>query len=415
MSSSQTAADWSDPQFPAPPAPDETRLRLGRLARLRAEMARQGQDAVLLFDAHSVRYASGARNMIPFMLRNPARYLFVPQQGAVVLFEFEGAAHLERDNPAIDEIRPATTVSYVARGPLLEETARAFAREIADLLHGACGRGALLGIERVSPFAVSALQEQGVALADAQAVVERARAIKTPEEIACSRRSIACTMAGETQLRGVLKPGMSENELWSELWRYLIASGIDYIETRLLNSGPRTNPWYQETGQRIIQAGDLVAHDTDVVGLHGYYADFSRTYFCGDGRPSETQRELYRHAREQIAHNMELIRPGASFREITEAAWSIPERYYANRYYLLIHGTGLTGEYPYLVQDADYDSGANYDGIVEPGMTLCVESFIGEEGHGEGVKLEQQVLVTETGIELMSDFPFEESLMSREI
>lgn len=377
-------------------------------------MSRQGQDAVLLFDAHNVRYASGARNMIPFMLRNPARYLFVPLEGAVVLFEFEGAAHLERSNPTIDEIRPATTVSYVARGPLLENTARGFAREIADLLQRACGAGARLGIERLSPLAVAALQAEGLELADAQAVVERARAIKTEEEIVCSRRSIACAMAGEARLRAALRPGMSENALWSHLWQHLIASGIDYIETRLLNSGPRTNPWYQETGQRIIQAGDLVAHDTDVVGLHGYYADFSRTYLCGDGKASEKQKTLYGHAREQIAHNMALIRPGASFREITEAAWPIPERYYANRYYLLIHGTGLTGEYPYLVQDADYDNGANYDGVIEPGMTLCVESFIGEEGGGEGVKLEQQVLVTETGIDLMSDFPFEESLMSRE-
>ena len=100
---------------------------------------------------------------------------------------------------------------------------------------------------------------------------------------------------------------------------------------------------------------------------------------------------------------------------MTEAGWPIPERCYAHRYYLLAHGTGLTGEYPYLVNDADYDSGANYDGVIEPGMTLCIESFIGDDSGGEGVKLEQQVLVTETGIELMSTFPFEEALLGREL
>ena len=67
----------------------------------------------------------------------------------------------------------------------------------------------------------------------------------------------------------------------------------------------------------------------------------------------------------------------------------------------------MTGEYPYIVYEADYDAGQDYDGIVEPNMTLCVESFIGHEEGGEGVKLEQQVLVTETGIELMSTFPFD--------
>ena len=99
-----------------PPAPDETALRLGRLARLRAEMARLDYAALVLTDPHNVRYATGARNMMPFVLRNPARYVFVPLEGPVVLFEFAGCEHLERDNPAIDDIRVSTTVSYVARG-----------------------------------------------------------------------------------------------------------------------------------------------------------------------------------------------------------------------------------------------------------------------------------------------------------
>ena len=69
----------------------------------------------------------------------------------------------------------------------------------------------------------------------------------------------------------------------------------------------------------------------------------------------------------------------------------------------------MTGEYPYLYHRADFaDSG--YDGVIEPGMTLCVESFIGGE-QGEGVKLEQQILVTDSGTELLSEFPFEDSLL----
>ena len=93
---------------------------------------------------------------------------------------------------------------------------------------------------------------------------------------------------------------------------------------------------------------------------------------------------------------MALIEPGRSFREITEAAWTIPAPYYARRYFVMIHGIGATGEYPYMIYEADYDGGQDYDGVVEPNMTLCVESFIGHEEGGEGVKLEEQVLVTET-------------------
>ena len=307
-----------------PPAPDETALRLGRLARRRAEMARQDFAALVLTDPHNVRYATGARNMLPFVLRNPARYVFVPQAGPVVLFEFAGCEHLERDNPAIDEIRVSTTVSYVARGPLLDETAKAWAREIALLMREHCPGETRIGLERIDARAAGYLAEMGFAILDAQAPAERARAVKTPEEIACSRRSMASVMAAEQALQDAARPGITENALWAEFHRHVIANDGDYVETRLLSSGERTNPWFQETGTRTIQAGELIAHDTDVVGPHGYYVDFSRTFLCGDGRPTAEQRTLHRLACEQIQHNMALIAPGRTFREITEAAWTIP-------------------------------------------------------------------------------------------
>ena len=149
-----------------------------------------------------------------------------------------------------------------------------------------------------------------------------------------------------------------------------------------------------------------------MVGCHGYYSDFSRTVQSGPGAPTATQRELYRVAHEQVQHNMGLIRPGLGFRDYAEGAWDIPEQYAAHRYYLSAHGCGMTGEYPYLYHRADFPD-AGYDGEIQPGMTLCVESFVGAETGGEGVKLEQQILVTETGTELLSDFPFEDTLLAR--
>ncbi|KAA8909816.1 hypothetical protein TRICI_004349 [Trichomonascus ciferrii] len=71
----------------------------------------------------------------------------------------------------------------------------------------------------------------------------------------------------------------------------------------------------------------------------------------------------------------------------------------------------MTGEYPYLYHHGDFPD-AGYDGIIEPGMVICVESYIGEQGGSQGIKLEQQVLITETGIEVSSNFPFEESLLN---
>ena len=211
-------------------------------------------------------------------------------------------------------------------------------------------------------------------------------------------------------MRDAIRPGLTENELWSVLHQAVIAGNGDYCETRLLNSGPRTNPWFQEASSRRIGRDELVALDTDVVGCHGYYADFSRTFHSGPGRPTAEQRTLYGLAHEQVQHNLALLGPGVTFREYAEGAWDIPDRYRRGRYYLSAHGCGMTGEYPYLYHRADFDD-AGYDGVIEAGMTLCVESFIGADGGTEGVKLEQQVLVTETGTELLSTFPFEDDLL----
>ena len=205
--------------------------------------------------------------------------------------------------------------------------------------------------------------------------------------------------------------GVSEDDIWAVLHAENIRRGGEWIETRLLASGPRTNPWFQEAGPRIIQPNELIALDTDVVGCFGYYADFSRTFHAGPDEPTAEQRELYAVAHEQVHHNMAIVQPGMSFKEYSDKAWDIPAKYEANRYYLSAHGVGMTGEYPYLYHHRDYEN-SGYDGIFEPNMTICVESFIGADSGGEGVKLEQHCLVTDSGLRALSEFPFEQSLLT---
>jgi Xaa-Pro dipeptidase len=219
-----------------------------------------------------------------------------------------------------------------------------------------------------------------------------------------------CLLKHDGKLRDAIAPGITENELWSVLHQSVIAQNGDYCETRLLSSGQRTNPWFQETASKVIGENELIALDTDVVGCHGYYSDFSRTFHSGPGKPSEQQRTLYKIAYEQVQHNIGVLKPGLSFRDYSEQAWDIPDKYFNNRYYLSAHGVGMTGEYPYLYHRADY-ADAGYDGVLLPGMTICVESYIGEQGGDEGVKLEDQVLITQDGIEVLSRFPFESSLL----
>ena len=392
---------------------DQVALRAGRLSRLRSEMRRCDVAACLLVDPVNIRYACGARNMQIFTARNPARYLYLTADdgGPVVLFEFTGALHLGDGLETLTEVRPATTASFVAAGEEIASVERRWASEIAALVGETVGRDATLGLERVNAGAALALDAEGIRIVDAQESVERARAIKGQEELACQIASMRATERAMAAMEAQIEPGITENALWSVFHQQVIAEGGDYIETRLLSSGGNTNPWFQETSDKVIGRDELIAFDTDVVGCHGYYADYSRTFHAGPGVPSTEQRDLYRMAHEQVHHNMGIIEPGLTFAEYSERAWDLPDRFAAHRYYLSSHGVGMTGEYPYLYHAQDF-AFFGYDGVIEPGMTLCVESFIGGPDTSEGVKLEQQVLVSETGTELMSLYPFDDALLA---
>jgi Xaa-Pro dipeptidase len=389
---------------------DLSRLRQYRQQRVRAEMAKLDIAACVLSDPVSIRYATDLRNMQIFTARNaPSRYLLLTAEESI-LYEFTGCMHLAQGAETLTEVRPAMTASFVAAGAKISERELAWADDMADTITELVGANARIAMERMNAGAALALADHGFEIEDAQQALEIARSIKSEDEIHCIRASLRATEDAVGHMREVLRPGLSENELWSHVHQRVIAQGGDYCETRLLSSGSRTNPWFQETGAKIIGVNELIAFDTDVVGCYGYYSDFSRTFHSGPDAPSESQRTLYKIAHEQVMHNVGILKPGLGFREYSELAWEIPEKYLANRYYLSAHGCGMTGEYPYLYHRLDFPD-AGYDGVIEPGMTLCVESYIGEEGGAEGVKLEQQCLVTASGVEVLSSFPFERTLL----
>ena len=184
--------------------------------------------------------------------------------------------------------------------------------------------------------------------------------------------------------------------------------GGDWHDGRMLASGERINPWLQEASQRVVQDGDLVGFDTDMVGPMGYFADISRTLHCGPSKPTRAQKALYREAVAEVQHNMALIRPGVTLNQFRERARAMDERFHAQAYTCMLHAVGMCDEYPQIKHPWQEQP---YDCEFEAGMVLCVESYCGEVGGRDGVKLEQQVLVTEDGIELLSDYPWDARLM----
>ena len=153
-----------------------------------------------------------------------------------------------------------------------------------------------------------------------------------------------------------------------------------------------------------MAAGDILAFDTDLIGIGGYSVDVSRTWLVGDASPSAEQQRLWDAAYEQLQHNTALLQPGASFAEISHRAHLPADDIHSVTNAAVAHGIGLCNEYP-LILNRDHFSAGGYDGEVEAGMVLCVEALAAPPGGSQSVKLEEQIVVTATGPEPLSTYP----------
>jgi Xaa-Pro aminopeptidase len=382
---------------------DLAKLRVERLQRLRETLIAADCAGAVFLDPINIRYATDVANMQVWCLHNPARYAFVAAEGPVILFEFPSCSHLGEGMHLIDEVRPGQSWIYLMAGPEAEKVAGSWADEIAELVRSSGGENRRLAVDRLDWMGYLALGARGIEVVEGQSIVEEARRIKTPEELRAMRDAIGACEAGVGVMRDSLEPGITEQQLWAVLHQQNIALGGEWIEARMLNSGPRTNPWYQECSDRVIQNGDLVALDTDLIGRHGYCCDISRTWLCGDGTPSDAQRRTYALAHRHLQRLLDGIGPGITFTSLADAIGDPPPGYRV--YSCLAHGVGLCDEYPVAFWKTQREY---YDARLEASMTLCIESYLGPEDGGEGVKLEEQVLITEDGVETLSTFPLEQ-------
>ena len=382
---------------------DFDKLRSYRLDRVRNELKKNNIEACILFDPVNVRYALDTVNMSVYNMHNLTRYCFIPVDGPTILYEYFNCEILSKGLDLIDEIRPAITWDYFSNGDQSELQLKKWVNEVNDLSNSYF-KSKKIAIDVINGPAVNELNKKGIQVLEAKKILEQARVIKSSEEIKCMRAALDVADIGIIKMRDYLKSGITEDELWSILHKTNIENGGEWIECRILSSGSRTNPWMQESSNKIIQDGEIVSFDTDMVGPYGYCADISRAFVCGN-KFNEHQKKIYLTAVEQIDYNSRLIKDGVSFKEFTEKAWILPEKYYGNRYSVMLHGIGLCDEWPAIRYPTD---GGERGGIFQKNMTITLESYIGEVGGHEGVKLEQQYLVGENGLELMSHHPLEQ-------
>ena len=406
-------AEWAAAGLTLPNLP---RMRAFRHQRLIAAVNARNYGGILMFDPLNIRYATDSTNMQLWNTHNPFRAVLVCADGYMVIWDYRNGMFLSKFNPLVREQRSGADLFYFDRGDKVAPAADKFSREVADLIQEHSGGNMRLGVDKVMIHGLRALEAQGFTVLPGEELTEKARAIKGPDEIAAMRcASHACEMSiaeMERAARTNIPLGnMSEDDIWAILHAENIRRGGEWIETRLLASGPRTNPWFQECGPRIVRNNEIVAFDTDLIGAYGICVDISRTWWIGDAKPRPDMIDAMRIARDHINHNMALLGPGVAMRDLTHQAHKLPDNMQKQKYGCLMHGVGLCDEWPLIAYEDSYVEGS-FDYHLEPGMCICVEALVSPEGGDFSIKLEDQVLITETGYENLTKYPFDARLIA---
>lgn len=388
-------------------------LERWRLEQVQKEMRKRDVSALLCTNPVNIRYATGLAVMTAWTSVNLARYVLIPAAGDPVMFEYGKALFRAKDK--WPEARIARTWQYRFSQKEHPQRSSQWAGEIISLLNKWDGGSTKhrLAIDVLDLIGMEALAATGVVLCDADEIMQAARLLKHPSELELIKQSLVVAEAALYDLEQAIRPGASENELLGIFYKTMLSLGGEHCSTRLLTSGEKTNPWFYECGTRRLRPGDLVAIDTDMAGPEGYLCDISRTFLCGD-KANSYQKEAYAVARDFIEATFELCQPGASLREICLRAPQYPEDYQERCYSCMIHGIGLDDEPPFL----PYPHALKYvgesvipDEPLLPNTVLSIEFFAGKPGQRDGVKLEDQVLITETGPVWLSRYPLSDALL----
>ncbi|MGB3243243.1 MAG: dimethylsulfonioproprionate lyase DddP [Sulfitobacter sp.] len=395
--------------------PNLANMRTYRWERLTRHIVERGYGGLLMFDPLNIRYATDSTNMQLWNTHNPFRAVLLCADGYMVMWDYKNSPFLSEFNPLVREQRSGADLFYFDRGDKVDVAADVFANEVRGLIAEHGGANTRLAVDKIMLHGLRALEAQGFEIMDGEEVTEKSRAVKGADEILAMRcASHACEVsvrAMEDFARAnVPRGGVSESDIWAVMHAENIRRGGEWIETRLLTSGPRTNPWFQECGPRITQNNEIIAFDTDLVGSYGICVDISRTWWIGDEKPRPDMIYAMQHGVEHIMQNMQMLKPGVMIPELSAGTHVLDAQFQSGKYGCLMHGVGLCDEWP-LVAYPDQAVAGAYDYPLEAGMVLCVEALVQPEGGDFSIKLEDQVLVTDDGFERLTAYEFDPALM----
>ncbi|MGW4488003.1 M24 family metallopeptidase [Amycolatopsis sp. NPDC004368] len=383
---------------------DFARLRDYRLARARASLDAGECGAFLLFDFYNIRYTT--QTWIGGALGDKmTRYALLTRDGEPMLWDFGSAAkHHQLYSPWL-EPENCRAGMLGLRGAISPEAGlmRDAVTQIKDLLTQAGVADSPVGVDIVEPPFLFEMQRQGLTVVDAQQAMLDAREIKSSDEITLLSQAAAMVDGVYQDIVEALKPGVRENEIVALANKQLYEMGSDQVEAINAVSGERCNPHPHNFSDRLIRPGDQAFFDI-IQSYNGYRTCYYRTFSVGSA--TDVQRGAYRQAREWMDAAIEAVKPGIGTDDVARVWPAATEFGFANEMAAFGlqfgHGLGLgLHERPIISRLNSIDNPVE----IKPGMVFALETYCPATDGFSAARIEEEVVVTETGVEVLTKFP----------
>jgi Xaa-Pro aminopeptidase len=407
---------------------DFERLREARLASLRAKLEESDLGALLAFDFGNIRYMTGT-HIGTWAMDKLIRFALITRHSDPIIWDFGSAAkHHTLLNPWLNQTHMENDADphaphHGATRPRAEHGSRAGISTLrgafppgAEIAEGVAAKikreldkfgvaNEPLGVDVLELPILFALQKEGISVVDGQQVFLEARRVKTPDEITLLTTAASMVDAAYENLYEFLKPGVKENEAVGLVAKTLYDLGSEYVEGVNAISGERCSPHPHVFSDRLIRPGDPAFFDI-LHSFNGYRTCYYRTFAVGSASPAQV--DAYKRAREYMDLAIALVKPGATTADIC-AVWPAAEEFgfpdeeaaFALQYG---HGVGLSiWEKPIFSRLVSFE---NPETLVE-GMVFALETYWPSADGIGAARIEEEVVVTATGCEVITKFPAE--------
>ena len=388
---------------------DFDRLRKERLARAKMLLERSEMGALLCFDMNNVRYLT-ATHIGTWAQDKISRFALLPQNDEPILWDFGSAARHHQQNCPWLGGRSRAGIPLL-RGAMSPEMGRAedVARKIKIELEMRGLHKEPVGIDIVEPPILFALMKEGIAVIDGQQLMSDVREIKTQDEILLLNHSSMLVDGAYHELYHAMRPGFKENEAVGLVNKYLYDNGSEYVEGVNAISGERCSPHPHVFSDRALRPGDPVYYDI----LHsymGYRTCYYRTFTVGYA--PQGMIDAYTRCREYLDAAIALVKPGRTTAEIASVWPKAQEFGFPNEEAAFAlqfgHGIGLAiWEKPVISRLVSMENAHT----IKPGMVFALETFWPSKDGWRAARIEEEIVVTETGAEVITRFPAEELLV----